>query len=111
MPKFSSQLSSQVSAEEVNSLIANFVTARGFKPKKNKRWGDYWAKGVYWCQFVRYSQTQGTISIEVWNFCPAPGVGSLLTYLFGTAQLKALLKDLEELLTKEFSAEAVVAPA
>jgi hypothetical protein len=110
MPKFKSQLASQVSAEDANNLIANYVTARGFKPKKNKRWGDYWVKGVYWCQYVRHEQTQGTINIEVWNFCPAPGIGSLLTYMFGTAQLKVLLKELEGLLTEKSSAETVVAP-
>lgn len=111
MPKFTSQLVSQVSAEDVDDLVAKFLTTRGFKPKKNKRWGEYWAKGIYWCQYVRYTQTQETISIEVWNFCPYPGLGSLLTYLFGTAQLKALLKDLEQLLAKEPSEEAVAAPA
>ena len=105
MPKYTSPIKSEESAEKVNSLIANFLAAQGYKPTKNKK-GNEWRKGFYWFKYAGYTYTQGIIHLEVWNYCPYPGLGSFLMYFIGINELKALLKDLEQLLSKGSPLEA-----
>jgi hypothetical protein len=100
MPRFFEQIPSQTSAEKVKSSIGNFLAARGFK-LKNKKEGNEWWKGFYWVQNVKYQYAQGRIQLEVWNYCPYPGLGSLLIYFVGIGELKQLLQDLVEMLSRE----------
>jgi WD40 repeat protein len=102
MPKYTSQIKSEESAEKVHSLIANFLAAQGYKPTMNKR-GSEWRKGFYWFKYVGYAYSQGIINLEVWNYCPYPGMGSFLMYFIGIEELKKLLKDLEEMLSRKSS--------
>lgn len=102
MPKFTSQIKSEESAENVNRLIANFLAAQGYKPTKNKK-GNEWYKGFYWFKYAGYRYSDGIVNLEVWNYCPYPGLGSFLMYFIGIEELKKLLEDLEELLSRKTS--------
>jgi len=99
MPKYTSQVKSEESAEKVNSLITNFLNAQGYKATKNKK-GNEWRQGFYWFKYARYTYAQGVINLEVWNYCPYPGLGSFLMYFIGIKEIKSLLQDLEQLVTK-----------
>lgn len=101
MPKYTSQINTDQSPEKVNELFASFLSAKGYKI--TDKYGYEWRKGFYWFLFVRYRYTQGIIDIEVWNHCPYPGMGSFLMYFIGINELKALQKDLEQLLLQRSS--------
>ncbi len=109
MPKYTSQIKSEESVEKVNSLVANFLAAQGYKSSTDKK-GNYWLKGSVWFQYVRYAYTQGIINIEVWNSTPLPGVGSYLMYFIRANELKGLLKDLERLFTGASSPDSGTPP-
>ena len=98
MPKYTSQIKSEESAEKVNTLIASYLNEKGYKLTRNKK-GNEWRKGFYWFKFARYTYAQGIVNLEVWNFCPYPGLGSFLMYFIGINEIKSLLKDLEQLVT------------
>ena len=109
MPKFTSQVPCQEDPQSVDARIGGLLASRGFKPHPTRK-GIQWGKGIYWRQYVKFSQVPGTVNLEVWNFCPLPGMGSFLIYFIGVGQLRALHSDLQQFVAMGPYAAAVAAP-
>jgi hypothetical protein len=97
MAKFKSNIRSEKSPDEMNRIITNYLTAKGYAPKeKNQR--SQWQKGVYWTKYLMFTFAPGGVVIDAWINVPLAGFGSYIKYFSGKKELQVILKELETFL-------------
>jgi uncharacterized RDD family membrane protein YckC len=99
MAKFELAIKTDKSTEELNNFINGFLSQKGFA-RKGKPELNEWRKGFYWKRYMRFTYSPGVLGIKAWIYVPYPGMGSFIKYFMGKAELKRLLKEIQEIFGK-----------
>lgn len=110
MAKFKSNIRSEKSQEEMNSIIAGYLGGKGYSRVETKQ-GAQWQRGIYWIKYLKYAFIPGGVTVDAWINVPLAGLGSYIKYFSGKKELQNILKELEKYLGSSATGEVSAWPA